>query len=458
MAVANRTAQVANSGAAAATSLVITKPAGTVARDVLLATISINGGTGITVTPPAGWTLLLRTNSTTVLGQAVYFRVADGSEGASFTFTVTSCFCAGVIDCYSGVDNKNPIAGLKVLAKTTASTAGTFGSIIPQSETCYGVLCATSRNTTAVVAITTPSTGYTTDGDTCTTATNFIQAAVMDQHATYGLPLTAVTPASTVLSTTSTDIDLAVFLRPDIGSNTGLASDVATFAQAVSGPLSALGFGTGYVGEKIFAFVGSDGAGLFNETCTVTSTTLSWSLVVRENNPATAGGCAEVWQAIVQNPLALNSEIVTVTSNVGGAAAVLSLHVMSFINCSGAGASAAGTNASGAPSLALTTSRPNSWVYGKVQNVTNATSPTVPAGQTLIATYLPTGEGYWLQRGTAMTVAPASVTINDTAPAAVDYNMVVVEIMTYPFGREVSDIQNSSASNMNLAVTRGAYF
>ena len=61
----------------ARSTLAVPVPAGTAAGDFLLATIGVRPNTA-TITPPAGWTLLIRTNQTTVVGssQAIYYRLA----------------------------------------------------------------------------------------------------------------------------------------------------------------------------------------------------------------------------------------------------------------------------------------------------------------------------------------------------------------------------------------------
>src|SRR2546425_2337450 len=97
--------------------LTISKPAGVVDGDVMIANIAAVTTTG-TVQAPAGWTLIRRTTSDTAidpsgsagyLEQDIYYRVAAG-EGASYTWTLTaSGSMAGGIAAYSGVDTTNPV-------------------------------------------------------------------------------------------------------------------------------------------------------------------------------------------------------------------------------------------------------------------------------------------------------------------------------------------------------------
>jgi hypothetical protein len=425
MAISNRVGNTGTTGAAASTSLVITAPTSTAAGDYMQTTITVNNGSSCTITTLAGWTLLARTNNTTVLGQGIYYKIAGASEPSTYTWTITSEFATGVCNGYTGVDPNNPIAGFTALGKTTASTSATFGACIPQSETSYGVLCISGRNTTASTTLTTAG-SYTIDGQVCTSATDFIVTAVADQHATYVLPLASVTPTSLTFSTTSTDIDTVVFLRPSLTTISTPATDVCTFANTLTSPVTSAKFGTGYAKEWIFAFVETDGGGTFSETCTVSGTTLTWTLVGRANSATVVAGSAEIWAAYASSALAFNSESVTVTPST--ASSVVNVVIASFINCNGYGASITNEVASGTASQALTTTQANSWVWACLLNVTNATAPTLGASQTLVQDFLPSGEGEWVWRETSPTATPGSVTLSTTAPTAIDYAIVVVEI------------------------------
>ncbi len=113
-----------NDNAAGGTSLMVGTPEGVGVGDLLLAQITFTGGNTITtLTPPAGWTALPRDNSGSSLGQVIYWRVADGSEPASYTWGFSgSTKATGGIVRYSAVDiggNLNPIAA-------SGSTSGTL--------------------------------------------------------------------------------------------------------------------------------------------------------------------------------------------------------------------------------------------------------------------------------------------------------------------------------------------
>jgi hypothetical protein len=100
----------ANASAGAA-SLSIARPASTASGHFLVAGITVDGGSGTTITPPAGWTLIRRQNSTTAtnVSIATYYRVA-GSEAGPYVWTFSpSVRASGGIIRFTGVDNSNPI-------------------------------------------------------------------------------------------------------------------------------------------------------------------------------------------------------------------------------------------------------------------------------------------------------------------------------------------------------------
>ena len=72
--------------------------------------IDVTDGTGTTITPPSGWTLIRRDDSTTLLAKASYYKVATGSEPANHTGNFGSKHKAtGGIQAYFNVDTTNPI-------------------------------------------------------------------------------------------------------------------------------------------------------------------------------------------------------------------------------------------------------------------------------------------------------------------------------------------------------------
>lgn len=69
-------------------SVSVNKPTGTATGDLLLLSISFEKGSDVSITA-TGWTLVRRTDQSTNVGMATYFRVAAADEATSYTFTLT---------------------------------------------------------------------------------------------------------------------------------------------------------------------------------------------------------------------------------------------------------------------------------------------------------------------------------------------------------------------------------
>jgi hypothetical protein len=129
------------------TSLALVKPASTAATDILIAQITINGS-GFSITPPAGWELMLRTNSSTTISGAMYWALGNV---ASTTFTVTNNpKASGCIIGFIGVDNTTPLDAVTVGQGNTSSTNVTSPSITTVSNSAMLVYlgAVTNNNTT----------------------------------------------------------------------------------------------------------------------------------------------------------------------------------------------------------------------------------------------------------------------------------------------------------------------
>jgi hypothetical protein len=158
-----------------ASPLTINVPAGTVANDVMIASITIRpcsntsgGACTTTINAPAGWTQVGTTiDQTTGAGTggyghrlAVYRRVASGSEPASYTWsfggTPLHAGAAGTISSFSGVDTANP-----VVANAGQATGAAANHVAP------GINTGTVTNTMLVNTFTANSSGtWTAPGGT----------------------------------------------------------------------------------------------------------------------------------------------------------------------------------------------------------------------------------------------------------------------------------------------------
>lgn len=99
-----------------ALTLVLTKPAGTAAGEVLVAQVTYEKGLdALPISAPSGWTPILTTNAyegggNQDLGQALYFKVATANEPAAYLWTFAQKVKAlGGISLWQGVDNTQPL-------------------------------------------------------------------------------------------------------------------------------------------------------------------------------------------------------------------------------------------------------------------------------------------------------------------------------------------------------------
>lgn len=96
------------------TSVTITKPADLVSGMLLITGLQFLSGSNATITPPAsgGWTLINRTNNGTVSGMAAYWKLATGSEPASYVWSIAgeSGFI-GFMTSFANINTTTPLDG-----------------------------------------------------------------------------------------------------------------------------------------------------------------------------------------------------------------------------------------------------------------------------------------------------------------------------------------------------------
>lgn len=96
MAVSFRASAANATAGAPATTIAAFKPTGVVSTDVLIASVAVEGGAGVTITPPSGFTLVDRVDNGSALSLAVYVKTAGGSEPSTYTWTFGSARCAAL--------------------------------------------------------------------------------------------------------------------------------------------------------------------------------------------------------------------------------------------------------------------------------------------------------------------------------------------------------------------------
>lgn len=118
-------------GGAAVASISVDVPAGIAVGDILLAQIAVRGGSDTTVTPPAGWSVVLTHNRGTTLQQAIFYRIADGSEAASYDFDFSpNQRASGGMLAYRGVDTAFPV-NVSSTRDNASSSSVTANAVTP---------------------------------------------------------------------------------------------------------------------------------------------------------------------------------------------------------------------------------------------------------------------------------------------------------------------------------------
>jgi len=119
--IAFRSRQVTTLNTAAA-SINVAVPAGVQPGDVLLCWLYMNVGATLTITRPAGWNLV-RTDSVFQGSIGLFWRLADGTEPATYTWTFSTIARAVVsMHAYTGVSPTAPVGHLQVVKPTSGTT------------------------------------------------------------------------------------------------------------------------------------------------------------------------------------------------------------------------------------------------------------------------------------------------------------------------------------------------
>lgn len=129
--------QTATGTATAATSISINKPAGTVDGDVMICgvtTTSTDGASTPTCTAPGGWTTAGDSTGGSVIDRFKTFYKVASSEGSSYSFTLGNggagnCNAIAFITSYSGVDNVTPLDATTTITNTGAQASYSLPSI-----------------------------------------------------------------------------------------------------------------------------------------------------------------------------------------------------------------------------------------------------------------------------------------------------------------------------------------
>lgn len=186
-----------------ATSLTLTVPSTAEMGDLLLAVLHVDGGSGITITPPAGWELVLRTDDSTTETTAVYRCRKVSGLAETHVFTFTSAACVAHMLAYGGVDQVTAVdvSGGQANASSASCTAPSITPTKTNAQLVWIGGAATGARTA------TPPSGFTERADSQGAA---LAASVADNlQATIGVSSTKVGTLSGAAANVGTLLALA---------------------------------------------------------------------------------------------------------------------------------------------------------------------------------------------------------------------------------------------------------
>ena len=126
------------------TSLSITKPSGTASGDILLLNFAADSQTP-TITPPSGFSLVLDEHADFGALHRVYYKIAGGSEPASYAVGLsTTEWAYGHIAAYSGVDTGDPFCATPSANYATGTDDVTATGITTDAANALLVACGFS--------------------------------------------------------------------------------------------------------------------------------------------------------------------------------------------------------------------------------------------------------------------------------------------------------------------------
>ena len=106
-----------------ATTLVLPRPDGVLQGDVLVASVQGSGGSGVTMTAPAGWTRRTSNSPNSASKIATYTKVAGSTEPLAYTFSFSaSAEHTGTVAAYAGADSANPVHAVAAQVNSDAES------------------------------------------------------------------------------------------------------------------------------------------------------------------------------------------------------------------------------------------------------------------------------------------------------------------------------------------------
>lgn len=148
MAIAARASGTSTLPSGLMTSASIAKPAGVQSGDIMLFCLYIEN-TGLSVTPPSGWTLIQSgtQSSAPAHSNRTYWKRDDGSAGPySFTWGGSTEYAGGAISAYSGCRPAGDVIDASSINPSTSSVNLTGTTITTATASAMIVLAGTNNN------------------------------------------------------------------------------------------------------------------------------------------------------------------------------------------------------------------------------------------------------------------------------------------------------------------------
>jgi hypothetical protein len=135
----------------------IAKPAGTVAGDVLVACLALNGGGLAANGAPVGWSTIASVTGVTNPRVMGYVHVAGAIEPATYTWTLSSSVKSGAgIARYTGVDPAVPLDAGPTTASAGSGTSAMLPGVTTVTPNAMLVGCVGINSTVTNALITSP--------------------------------------------------------------------------------------------------------------------------------------------------------------------------------------------------------------------------------------------------------------------------------------------------------------
>ena len=381
-AISLRAAASGNNGSGGST-LTLSAPAGIQSGDVLVAHVVVRSA-GNVITPPAGWGLVLRQNSTGSIATAAYVKVAGASEPSSYTWSFgTAGQASGGIAAYTGVNTTTPVDASHAQYNDSSSNVNNTGVTTTAANDmlvyAVGITTATTVNVPA---------GFTQQWSATSSSTT---TSEMSQEV-----FPAVGATGTIHGThnggANSNITLLIALKPSGGTATATPTPTSTATPTPTtqpGAISLRAAASGNNGSGGSTLTLSAPAGIQSGDVLVAHVVVrsagnvitppaGWGLVLRQNSTGSIATAAYVKVAGASEPASYTWSFGTAGQASGGIAAYTGVNTTTPVDASHAQYNDSSSNVN---NTGVTTTVANDMLVYAV-GITTATTVNVPAGFT----------------------------------------------------------------------------